>query len=69
MTPSITWLSLSVDDSPKLVPCGAAAAPPSVHLMVDCVAGSLPDMHNMALFSIGASFLLRSAGCTINDLW
>lgn len=31
-------------------------------------AGSLPDLHMMALFGVG-SVLLRGAGCTINDLW
>eukprot|EP00873_Tetraselmis_striata_P023849 jgi/Tetstr1/444113/TSEL_032012.t1 len=30
--------------------------------------GALPDLYNMGLFSVGA-FLLRSAGCTVNDLW
>ncbi|CAH8555003.1 unnamed protein product [Heterobilharzia americana] len=36
----------------------ALAAPP----------GHLPDLHMLALFGIG-SVLMRSAGCTINDMW
>lgn len=42
-------------------PCGwsiAVAAP----------AGSLPDLKMLALFGLGA-FVMRGAGCTINDLW
>jgi 4-hydroxybenzoate polyprenyltransferase len=30
--------------------------------------GALPDLYMMGLFGAGA-FLLRSAGCTVNDLW
>ena len=30
--------------------------------------GSLPDVQMMALFGVGA-FVMRGAGCTINDLW
>ncbi|XP_014204804.1 4-hydroxybenzoate polyprenyltransferase, mitochondrial isoform X2 [Copidosoma floridanum] len=42
-------------------PCGwsiAMAAP----------AGALPDLGMLALFGIGA-FIMRGAGCTINDMW
>ncbi|XP_033218543.1 4-hydroxybenzoate polyprenyltransferase, mitochondrial isoform X2 [Belonocnema kinseyi] len=42
-------------------PCGwsiAMAAP----------VGSLPDLKMLALFGLGA-FVMRGAGCTINDLW
>ncbi|XP_039313160.1 4-hydroxybenzoate polyprenyltransferase, mitochondrial isoform X2 [Solenopsis invicta] len=42
-------------------PCGwsiALAAP----------AGALPDLHMLALFGMGA-FIMRGAGCTINDMW
>ncbi|XP_018051380.1 PREDICTED: 4-hydroxybenzoate polyprenyltransferase, mitochondrial [Atta colombica] len=42
-------------------PCGwsiALAAP----------ASSLPDLYMLALFGIGA-FIMRGAGCTINDMW
>ncbi|XP_011646694.1 4-hydroxybenzoate polyprenyltransferase, mitochondrial [Pogonomyrmex barbatus] len=42
-------------------PCGwsiAMAAP----------AGALPDFHMLALFGTGA-FIMRGAGCTINDMW
>jgi len=42
-------------------PCGwsiALAAP----------AGTLPDLHMLALFGMGA-FIMRGAGCTINDMW
>lgn len=31
-------------------------------------AGSLPDLKLLALFGAGA-FLMRGAGCTINDMW
>jgi 4-hydroxybenzoate polyprenyltransferase len=31
-------------------------------------AGSLPDMRMLALFATGA-FVMRGAGCTINDMW
>jgi len=31
-------------------------------------AGALPDAHLMALFGAGA-FVMRGAGCTINDMW
>lgn len=31
-------------------------------------AGGLPDLHLMALFTAGA-FVMRGAGCTINDMW
>jgi len=42
-------------------PCGwsiAMAAP----------AGCLPDLYMLALFGTGA-FIMRGAGCTINDMW
>ncbi|XP_015600631.1 4-hydroxybenzoate polyprenyltransferase, mitochondrial isoform X1 [Cephus cinctus] len=42
-------------------PCGwsiALAAP----------AGAIPDLHLLALFGLGA-FVMRGAGCTINDMW
>ncbi|CAK9804445.1 4-hydroxybenzoate polyprenyltransferase, mitochondrial [Anthophora plagiata] len=42
-------------------PCGwsiAMAAPP----------GALPDLQLLALFGMGA-FVMRGAGCTINDMW
>lgn len=43
------------------LPCtwsiGLAAAP-----------GSLPDLHLLALFGLGA-LVMRGAGCTINDMW
>lgn len=42
-------------------PCGwsiALAAP----------AGALPDLLMLALFGTGA-FIMRGAGCTINDMW
>lgn len=42
-------------------PCGwsiAMAAP----------AGALPDLYMLALFGTGA-FIMRGAGCTINDMW
>ncbi|GMH40639.1 hypothetical protein BSKO_08543 [Bryopsis sp. KO-2023] len=38
----------------------------SIGLAAPC--GSLPDAHLLALFGSGA-LLLRSAGCTINDMW
>lgn len=31
-------------------------------------AGCLPDLHMLALFGTGA-FIMRGAGCTINDMW
>lgn len=31
-------------------------------------AGTLPDPYTLALFGTG-SFIMRGAGCTINDLW
>mmetsp|Transcript_15946 Transcript_15946/g.19360 ORF Transcript_15946/g.19360 Transcript_15946/m.19360 type:complete len:203 (-) Transcript_15946:2143-2751(-) len=31
-------------------------------------AGSFPDLHMLSLFGIGA-FVMRGAGCTINDMW
>ncbi|CAM9122103.1 unnamed protein product [Heterosigma akashiwo] len=37
-------------------------------LAIAAPAGSFPDMKLVALFSTG-SFIMRSAGCTINDLW
>lgn len=42
-------------------PCGwsiASAAPP----------GCIPDLYTLALFGTGA-FIMRGAGCTINDMW
>ncbi|XP_034952314.1 4-hydroxybenzoate polyprenyltransferase, mitochondrial [Chelonus insularis] len=30
--------------------------------------GALPDIHMLALFGLGA-FVMRGAGCTINDMW
>lgn len=30
--------------------------------------GVLPDLHMLALFGTGA-FIMRGAGCTINDMW
>jgi heme O synthase-like polyprenyltransferase len=30
--------------------------------------GSLPDLKMLALFGLGA-FVMRGAGCTINDMW
>lgn len=42
-------------------PCGwsiALAAP----------ASALPDLYMLTLFGIGA-FVMRGAGCTINDMW
>ena len=30
--------------------------------------GALPDLHMLALFGTGA-FIMRGAGCTINDMW
>lgn len=30
--------------------------------------GTLPDLSSLALFGIGA-FIMRGAGCTINDMW
>ena len=30
--------------------------------------GTFPDLHLLALFGVG-SLVMRSAGCTINDLW
>jgi hypothetical protein len=38
----------------------------SIALAAD--AGSLPDATTLGLFGVGA-FLLRGAGCTVNDLW
>lgn len=48
-----TWLLLL----PSLWSIALAAEP-----------GTLPDLWTTALFSMGA-FLLRGAGCTVNDLW
>ncbi|CAH8857748.1 unnamed protein product [Trichobilharzia szidati] len=51
--PTGTWL--------LYLPCTwsiAVAAPP----------GQLPDFYMLALFGVG-SILMRSAGCTINDMW
>jgi 4-hydroxybenzoate polyprenyltransferase len=31
-------------------------------------AGSLPDARYLATFAVGA-FVMRGAGCTINDMW
>lgn len=31
-------------------------------------AGAFPDLSMLALFGIGA-FIMRGAGCTINDMW
>lgn len=31
-------------------------------------AGAFPDPNMLALFGIGA-FIMRGAGCTINDMW
>lgn len=31
-------------------------------------AGSLPDIYLLTLFGLGA-FIMRGAGCTINDMW
>ena len=31
-------------------------------------AGALPDLGLLALFGAG-SFLMRGAGCTVNDMW
>lgn len=31
-------------------------------------AGTLPDPYILTLFGVG-SFVMRGAGCTINDLW
>lgn len=31
-------------------------------------ASTIPDLHTLALFACGA-FIMRGAGCTINDLW
>lgn len=31
-------------------------------------AGCLPNLEMLSLFAIGA-FVMRGAGCTINDLW
>lgn len=31
-------------------------------------AGSLPSLYYLSLFGLGA-FIMRGAGCTINDLW
>lgn len=31
-------------------------------------AGAFPDIGMLALFGIGA-FIMRGAGCTINDMW
>lgn len=31
-------------------------------------AGALPDFQMLALFGTGA-FIMRGAGCTINDMW
>lgn len=31
-------------------------------------AGALPDLYMLALFGTGA-FIMRGAGCTINDMW
>ncbi|CAG5076393.1 Similar to Coq2: 4-hydroxybenzoate polyprenyltransferase [Cotesia congregata] len=30
--------------------------------------GAIPDLHLLALFGVGA-FVMRGAGCTINDMW
>lgn len=30
--------------------------------------GALPDLQMLALFGTGA-FIMRGAGCTINDMW
>ena len=42
-------------------PCGWSIA-------MGAAPGSLPDLQMLALFGIGA-FVMRGAGCTINDLW
>lgn len=31
-------------------------------------AGALPDLYMLTLFGTGA-FIMRGAGCTINDMW
>jgi len=57
-------------------PCDADKSDALLQLLLPCTwsislaaaPGSIPDLHSLALFSVGA-FLLRSAGCTINDLW
>lgn len=42
-------------------PCGWSIA-------LAASAGALPDLHMLALFGTGA-FIMRGAGCTINDMW
>jgi 4-hydroxybenzoate polyprenyltransferase len=42
-------------------PCGWSIA-------MSAVPGSLPDLKMLGLFGLGA-FIMRGAGCTINDMW
>ncbi|KAJ9601025.1 hypothetical protein L9F63_000863, partial [Diploptera punctata] len=42
-------------------PCGWSIA-------MSAAPGSLPDLQMLALFGLGA-FVMRGAGCTINDMW
>lgn len=42
-------------------PCGWSIA-------LSAAPGALPDLQYLALFGIGA-FIMRGAGCTINDMW
>ena len=66
-SPSIQpYLKLSRIDKPigswlLFWPCGWAAC-------LATPAGQLPDLQLIALFGLG-SFMMRGAGCTINDMW
>jgi len=42
-------------------PCGWSIA-------LSAVPGCLPDLKMLMLFGLGA-FIMRGAGCTINDMW
>ena len=53
LLPSGTWLVYL----PAASSIAMAAAP-----------GHLPDLQVLALFGLG-SFLMRGAGCTVNDMW
>jgi 4-hydroxybenzoate polyprenyltransferase len=55
-------LHLSVAGSWLLFwPCGWSIA-------MSAAPSSLPDLKMLALFGLGA-FIMRGAGCTINDMW
>lgn len=42
--------------------------PGALSIALAAPAGGLPDLYVLSLFGLG-SFIMRGAGCTINDLW